>query len=169
MSLVIEDGTGVVTANAYATVAEVDDVLSTNLNALWNSLTDETAREKLVVWATRVLDERVKWFGQKVFQTSGLAWPRAGVKDKEGFPIDDNVVPKPVKVAVAVLCEHLLNGNPDVVDTALNKKMIKVDVVELEFDPRISVRQWPAEVDLIIQGLGYGMFGRGGPKRIIKH
>jgi hypothetical protein len=47
--------------------------------------------------------------------------------------------------------------------------MIKVDVVELEFDPRITDRQVAVEVDLILAGLGYGSFGRGGPKRIIKH
>jgi hypothetical protein len=168
MSLVLEDGTGVVTANAYATVAEIAAILSSNIHSTWMAM-DQDSQEKLVIWATRVLDERVKWFGQKSHQTSGLAWPRAGTKDKEGYPIDDNLVPRQVKVAVAVLAEHLVAGNPDVVDTTANKKMVKVDVVELEFDPRITNRKWPAEVDLIIEGLGYGTFGRGGPKRIIKH
>jgi hypothetical protein len=168
MSLVLEDGTGIVTANAYASVAEIIEIIGTNPKAIYPTL-DPTAQEGIAIWASRVLDERMKWNGTKVFQTSGLAWPRAGVKDREGFPIDDNLVPHPVKVAVAVLAEHLTNGNPDIVDTAMNKKMIKVDVVELEFDPRITVRQWPIEIELILTGLGYGTFGRGGPKRIIKH
>jgi hypothetical protein len=106
----------------------------------------------LVIWATRVLDERVKWFGQKVFQTSGLAWPRAGVKDKEGFPIDDNLVPHPVKVAVAVLAEHLV---------ATATRTSWTPRCQQEDDqggrggtgvrPTHHVPQWPIEVDLILK------------------
>lgn len=168
MSLVIEDGTGVVTANAYASVAEIDAILVTNIHSGWSVL-DPTSKENLVIWATRILDERMKWFGTKTFPTSGLAWPRAGTKDREDYPIDDNLVPKPVKVAVAVLCDHLIAGNPDAVNTASNLKEIKADVVQLNFDPTLAVAKYPVELNLILAGLGYGSWGRSGPKRIIKH
>ncbi len=166
--LVLEDGSGVVTANAYATVEEVTAILTTNIHSGWGVL-DPTTQENLIIWASRVLDERMKWFGTKMYPTSGLAWPRAGTKDREGFPIDDNVVPKPVKDAIAVLCDLLIAGNPDAVTGSDNLKTIKADVVELQFDPNITPRKWPAELSLILSGLGYGSWGRSGPKRIIKH
>lgn len=166
--MVVEDGTGIVLANAYAEVAEITAILDSNIHSKW-SVVDPASQEKLIVWASRILDERVRWNGKKTHDTSGLAWPRYGVRDREGTPIDDNVVPKAVKVAVAVLCEHLITGNPDVVNNASNLKGLKVDVVELEFDPLIYVNKWPQELALILTGLGNGMWGRGGPKRIIKH
>jgi hypothetical protein len=168
MSLVAEDGTGVVTANAYATVVEIDAILTTNIHSGWGVL-DPTSKENLIIWATRILDERMRWFGHKTHQTSGLAWPRYGVKDKEQFLIDDNVVPKAVKVAVAVLADHLIAGNPDAVNSASNLKELKVDVVQLNFDPNLTVAKYPVELTLILDGLGYGSWGRSGPKRIIKH
>lgn len=168
MELVPEDGTGVVTANAYATVAEVIDILSTNIHSKFGVL-DPDSQKNLVIWASRILDERMRWFGSKTFETSGLAWPRVGMRDREGIAIDDNVVPKAVKVAVAVLADHLIAGNPDAVNSASNLKGIKADVVELQFDPLLTVAKYPSELPLILANLGYGTWGRGGPKRIIKH
>lgn len=168
MSLVAEDGSGVVLANAYATVAEITAILDSNIHSKWAVL-DPDSQERLVVWASRLIDERVKWFGAKMHSTSGLAWPRTGTKDKEGTPIDDNVVPRQVKVAVAVLADHLIAGNPDAVNTGSNLSLIKADVVELKFDPTLAVAKYPIELNLILDGLGYGSWGRSGPKRIIKH
>lgn len=168
MSLVLEDGTGVVTANAYATVDEIGAILDSNIHSTW-ALLDPDSQEKLVIWATRLLDERMKWFGHKTYPTSGLAWPRAGTRDRENTPIDDNLVPRQVKVAVAVLADHLIAGNPDAVNTASNLSLIKADVVELKFDPTLAVAKYPIELSLILDGLGYGTWGRSGAKRIIKH
>lgn len=168
MPNVVEDGTGIVLANAYAEVVEVDAILSTNIHSKW-SLIDPADQEKLIAWATRILDERVRWFGKKTHDTSGLAWPRTGAKDREGLPIDDNVVPKAVKVAVAVLADHLALGNPDAVNSASNLTGLKVDVIELEFDANLHVNKFPPELTLILAGLGHASWGRNGPKRIIKH
>jgi hypothetical protein len=166
--MVVEDGTGQVLANAYATVEEVDAILASNIHSGWTIL-DPTTKENLIVWATRLLDERVRWNGKKTHDTSGLAFPRTGVRDREGIAIDDNVVPKQVKVAVAVLADHLIAGNPDAVNTASNLKGLKVDVIELDFDAKLTVAKYPAELSLILEGLGRGTWGRSGPKRIIKH
>jgi hypothetical protein len=116
MSLVIEDGTGVVTANAYATVAEVDAILSTNIHSGGRLDPDSSKRSS---WSGRpVSSTSGSWFGQKCSRPRASRGRAAGVKDREGIPIDDNLVPRPVKVAVAVLAEHLIAGNPDTVDTA---------------------------------------------------
>ncbi len=170
MDIVVEDGTGLPTANSYLTTDEADDLLSVNIYATWGSLTDD-AKEALLMWATRLLDERVKWHGRKVHQTAGLAWPRYGVRDREGFCVDDNLVPAPVKLATAILANHLVvNGaDPEAVDTSNNLTELKVDVIQLKFDANILKQKYPVEVQYILQGLGTVSMGRGGPKFIVRY
>jgi hypothetical protein len=169
MTLVLEDGTGVVTANAYATVAEVDAILAVNIHSKWSLVTDNATKESLIQWASRILDERVRWNGRKTHHTSGLAWPRVCVRDREDTPIDDNVVPRAVKVAVAILADHLLSGDPELANTGSNITQLQVDVVFLKFDARLAPQRYPPELTAILKGLGWLSFGTGGPKRIIKH
>lgn len=169
VAIVVEDGTGIVTANSYATVQEVDDLLSVNIHSNW-SLLDNTAKENLIMWATRILDERVTWKGKKVFETSGLAWPRTGVRNKEGFFLPDDEVPAAVKLATAVLADHLVAGNPESTGNSTgNITKLKVDVVELQFDAKLFVSKYPNELKFILSGLGSISMGKGGYKRIIKH
>lgn len=169
MALVVEDGTGVVTANAYASVAEVDEILAINIHSKWSLLSDAATKEKLIQWASRILDERVKWHGSKTHATSGLSWPRTGVKDREGVAIDDDVVPTAVKVAVAELADHLLAGDPETANSGSNITTLQVDVIMIKFDARLDAERFPPNLAHILYGLGYMTFGRGGPKRIIKH
>ncbi len=172
MALVLEDGTGLPTANAYATVAEVDEILAVNIHSKWSVISDigdNTVKEKLIIWASRILDQRVKWHGRKTFNTSGLAWPRTCVKDREGNLIDDDLVPMAVKVATAELADHLLSGDPETANTGSNITTMQVDVIMLKFDARIDAERFPPNLTHILYGLGYTTFGRGGPKRIIKH
>ncbi len=169
MAIVIEDGTGVPTANAYATVDEVDAILAVNIHSKWSLITDDATKENLIMWASRILDQRVKWHGHKTFDTSGLAWPRKCVKDREGTLIDDDLVPLAVKVAVAELADHLLTGDPETANTGSNITTLQVDVIMIKFDARIDAERYPPNLVHILYGLGYMTFGRGGPKRIIKH
>lgn len=169
MALVVEDGTGVVTANAYATVAEADDILAVNIHSKWSLINDNATKESLIQWASRILDERVKWFGSKTEATSGMAWPRKCVRNREGILIDDNLVPLAVKVAASELADHLLGGDPETANTGSNITALQVDVVMLKFDARLDAERFPPNLAHILYGLGYMSFGRGGPKRIIKH
>lgn len=169
MDIMVEDGTGIVTANAYATVEEVDDILSVNIHSKWSLITDDVTKGNLIIWASRLIDERVIWHGRKTFPTSGLAWPRIRVRDKECLLIDDNVVPNAVKIAVSVLADQLLAGDPEVLNSANNLTMLMVDVITLKFDANIAQNTYTTELNFILKGLGYLSFGRGGPKRIIKH
>lgn len=172
MDLVVEDGTGLPTANSYCTVEEAADILSINVYSTWATLAaTEGAQDAFLMWATRILDERVKWFGTKVYGTSGTAWPRYRAYDKEGFAIDDNVVPKQVKLATAILANFLVvnAGDPEAVNTSNNLTELKVDVILLKFDPTILPNKYPTEISFILSGLGTVSMGRGGPKYIIRY
>ena len=167
MEIFVEDGTGLVTANAYASLAEVDNLLSVNIHSKWSLLDDQTAKENLIMWATRLLDQRVRWYGHKTHATSGLAWPRTGVRDKDRHCVEDDIVPKQVKLATAILAEHLLAGNPEAVNSGSNITALQVDVIALKFDTNKTPDKYPVELRYILDGLGFMSFGRGGPKRII--
>lgn len=169
MDIVVEDGTGIVTANAYASLDEVDEILSVNIHSKWSLLTDEAAKENLIQWASRILDERVKWYGTKMHSTSGLAWPRSCVRNRENILIEDDIVPKEVKIATALLADHLLSGDPEAANTGSNITSLQVDVVVLKFDARLDAQKYPPELNYVLKGLGLMSFGNGGPKRIIKH
>jgi hypothetical protein len=168
VDIVVEDGTGRVTANCYTTIQEADDTLSVNPQSQWKALDDET-KASLLIWATRLLDQRARWNGQKTHQTSGLAWPRIKVRDREGYLVDDNLVPTPVKVATAILAEHLIAGNPEAANTSSNLTSLQVDVIALRFDANQTPEKYPSEIKFILTGLGSVSMGRGGPKRIVKH
>lgn len=168
-ALVVEDGTGIVTANAYASVAEIDDILSYHIHATaWEAL-DPTVKEKLAIWSSQILDTRVRWAGTKTHDTSGLAWPRTGACDREGIAIDDNIVPHQVKEAIAVLSKHLIGNDPDEVNSASNLEAIQADVVMLKFDPKLNVAKFPDSINYILKGLGRASMGHGGPKRIVRY
>ena len=169
VEVVVEDGTGVVTANSYVTVEEADAILEYMIHATaWHSA-DLVLKEKLVVWATEILDIRTTWKGCKTHETSGLAWPRTGVYNSEHILIADNSVPKEVKTATSILANHLIGNDPNEVNSQSNLEMIQADVVVLRFDPRLRVEKFPQMVSLTIAGLGRGNFGFGGPKHIVKH
>lgn len=168
MVIVVEDGTGIVIANSYLTVEEADDILSVNIHSTWAML-DEITKANLLMWASRVIDERVRWNGKKLHATSGLGWPRYGVRDKEGNLIDDDTVPRAVKVATATLAQHLITGNPEVANSNQNLTELSVDVITLKFDSKLVPDKYPTQIKFILAGLGTVSMGRGGPKRIVKH
>jgi hypothetical protein len=168
VDILVETGLGLITANAYASVAEVDDILSVNIHSTW-SILDEPTKANLIMWATRLLDTKVRWYGDKMYRNSALAWPRENVRDADGFPIDDNIVPRQVKLATALLADHLVTGNPELVNSSTNLTSLKADVIELKFDANLQPAKYPVEIRLVLAGLGTVSMGRGGPKRIIKH
>lgn len=166
-TLVVEDGTGLPTANALATVAEADVILEVNPHSLW-SLNDDPTKANLLIWATRLLIERTKWSGCKKFENAGTPFPRSGLRDREGFAVADDEVPQQVKVAVALLAEHLATADPTAVNVASNLKELEADVVKLVFNDLNQPSKWPASVKVALAPLGQFLAGRG-PKFIIKH
>lgn len=170
MAIVVEDGTGLPTANSYISVEDAVAILSTNIYSQFPT-TDPAIQANLLIWASRLLDERVRWHGYKYQPTSGLAWPRYDVRDREGCYIDSDVVPQAVKTATAVLANHLLvaAADPEAADGTINLTSLKVDVISFTYDPKIIKEKYPPEIQFILQGLGWVSMGRGGPKYIIRH
>jgi hypothetical protein len=93
-TLVVEDGTGLSTANSYATVEEADVYFDGRLHGeRWVGADDDTKTAALI-WATALLDQVCVWRGTPVKPCAqdgftgtvqALRWPRVGVPARDGI------------------------------------------------------------------------------------
>jgi hypothetical protein len=83
LTLVKEDGTGKVDANAYASVADADAYHEGHLYATaWTGATTEQ-REAALVMATRLVDSLFQFHGTKATGAQALQWPREDCPDPD--------------------------------------------------------------------------------------
>jgi hypothetical protein len=82
MAIVVEDGTIIAGANAYASLVDLDTYHEERLNTLWTDAEDET-KEAAMLRATAGLESkyRGRWFGVKADHNAAtapqfLSWPR---------------------------------------------------------------------------------------------
>lgn len=75
--------------------------------AAWQALSG-TDEKRYLVTATRMLD-RAKWRGQITDPDTPqlLEWPRSGLVDKNGLPVDPNTVPVEVEEATYELANYM--------------------------------------------------------------
>lgn len=96
----VEDGTGVIAANAYDTVANITQYHANAGNDYWGRLSPANMQTS-IVRATSYIDKRFspKFRGTRRQLRQGLAWPRLGAYDNDGFYID--AIPSQILHAVA--------------------------------------------------------------------
>lgn len=94
MSLIVEDGTGLSTAESYASVAECDTYLANNGITIWAPLLT-VEKEQALRRATHFMLQvyRVQWKGQRVNATQSLDWPRWNVQLPDLFGTVNAYVP----------------------------------------------------------------------------
>ena len=152
-------------SNSYLTVEEADEYHATRLhNSGWASA-DAADKEKALIWATRMLDNGVRFVGRRygLYQEQALQWPRNSATDREGFYIEYNVIPRQVKEATAELAWLLLARDRTAAESGDSTQAIRsvaVGPIRLGFsEDREKVRETREEpipatgVDLL-QGLG---------------
>lgn len=98
MSIVVEDGTGVTSAVAYSTAAELRAYVPRGGLAVPSGASDATL-EAALVRGTAYVEAAFsgRWPGVRDTETQGLAWPRAGAWDVDGYALSG--VPQAVKNA----------------------------------------------------------------------
>lgn len=133
MALVVEDGTGLATAESYESVANADVFVAKwyGADTDWDGATTgekETALRK----ATRFIDGEYgrRWFGTRTNETQALDWPLEGVVDLDGFAIDNNEIPQAVKDAVCEMAYRAIKGatffEPDTEPFGLKSERVEV-------------------------------------------
>jgi hypothetical protein len=133
MSLVVEDGTGLSNADALISVAFADSYHTANGNSTWTG--DDSLKEQAIRRATAFISSGYAWAGYRTRgRKQSLAWPRAGVVDREGYAILIDEIPVEVKNAVAEIALREL-----VSPGAMNPDFIAASVVKREQVGSLSV------------------------------
>lgn len=134
MALIVEDGTGLATAESYISVADADTRMTNLGNTNWTTLT-ATEKEQALRRATVYMEQayRSRWSGYRNGDTQALSWPRNGVVIDRYILVDDDVVPAAVADACADLAFRAAAGdlNADLERGVVRKK---VGPLETEYD-----------------------------------
>jgi len=124
MSIVVENGTGLASADSYLSVADADTYHSDRANTSWTG-TDEV-KEIALRKATQYLDSTYNWIGKIYSTTQSLSWPRVGVLDRQGRDLEGSV-PQPIKNAIAELA--MISLTLDLVSNTTSDDYIKREKV----------------------------------------
>jgi hypothetical protein len=100
VAFVVEDGTGLSTANAYISVATGDTHHADRGRTDWAAATNAN-REMAIVRATDYIDQRfgIRFIGEKGSGSQALEWPRLSAFDKDGYLL--NGIPTQIEKACA--------------------------------------------------------------------
>lgn len=140
-TLVVEDGTGKVDSESYATIAFADDYHSKRGNDDWAAQI-LNKKEAALRKATDFMTERyrTRWLGFRVTMTQALDWPRYDVPiydtpgGARGFPAvyAMNIVPGQVQRACCEFALRVAQGldlSPDLAAAVKSKKVGPIEVV----------------------------------------
>lgn len=151
----VENGTGLAAANSYVSVTEATDYLIQNnfVFTTWDNL-DTGDKQKLLSWASRYLDQKARWNGEKTVEDSGLRWPRKGVEDVDGIEIAEDEIPRQLKQATIEMTRYLMEGDRSADRGQDGLKEVQVDVIRLVFDTSYRLPEVPNEINNMLRGLG---------------
>lgn len=135
MALTVETGSGSATADALISLAACGAYHLARGNAGWTGA--DADKESAIRRASAVLSMAYPWAGMRSHgRSQALAWPRAGVVDREGYGILATEIPVEIVSACAeiALRELVSPGamSPDVVPSELVKRE-KIGPMETEY------------------------------------
>ena len=153
---------------SYCTVDEADTFLTPNIHATtWFALST-TDKEKLLAFATKFLDDRVRWEGTKTVAASGLRWPRTGVVDRDSRAIGANEIPTQLKRATAEMARYLVDADRTTERSQDGLKELKADVIELVFNETYRLPVVPSHMHFLVEGLGILRGNGRGTARVLR-
>lgn len=154
MSLVVEDGTGLSTAEAYCSVAEATAYHAARGNTAWGDL-DTSVQEQALRAATDYMvgEYRMRWSGERKTDEQALDWPRSLVPRKDrgagGYYADD-AVPQEVKNACASLALRASTATLRK-DQTQRKSSVTIGPIHTTYEAGSKVAATYAEVDAMLK------------------
>ncbi len=160
MAIVVEDGSGLSTAETYITIVDADAYHAARGNPSAWSGASTTTKESCLRAAACYLDAEYKWRGTRKREAQSLAWPRLYVVDDDNFAISSTVVPERVRRATAELAlRHITTSiMPDSNTGGVVRERSKVGPLETEkeYAGTKSTRADFPIVDNLVKGLVVG-------------
>lgn len=161
LTLVKEDGSGLVNANSYADKDDGDAYHEARLNATaWTGASDAN-KEIALCMATSLIDRYFDFGGYKTSESQALQWPRELVPNPDIYEVGigqywpSDEVPKPVQDATCELARLLLGSDRTAAPQGEGIKRFKVEgAVEIEFDKFDRADTVPTEVQMLLSKVG---------------
>lgn len=155
MALTLIATAGAVNANSYCTLAEAYIYHQSRLHSMptWDAADDGEEKAPALVWATRLLDETLKWVGLKATDAQALRWPRTFAYDIDGIEISDTTIPQFLKNATAEYAFYLLGTDMTADDTRdlMGFEELKVGPISLKVDKYTKKPVLPRSVAQIVR------------------
>lgn len=163
MTFTVEDGTGLNTANSYATVTEFNSYW--DLRGFVHSSYTDAQKQVALVKATDYIElrYRVRFIGTREFETQALSFPRLSLYDEDGRKVLG--VPKQLKNATIEYAKRALTAelvtDPEESGKVVQRKKEKVGPLEEETEyvlggHIITYKSYPAADKLLKEYLGAG-------------
>jgi len=134
MSIVVEDGTGLATAESYISVADASTYFTARGNTTWDAIATDALREAYLRQATEYMIStyRRRWQGVRLDEDQALDWPRDGVV-VDSWEVDNDSVPTIIERACAELALKASSAElqPDLTQGVLSEQ---VGVIKVEYD-----------------------------------
>ena len=133
MALVVEDGSGLSTAESYASVAFATTFLkSVGKGDAWDAIDDKEVALRLATMYM-LQQYRALWQGTRTRSAQALDWPRYDVC-VDGFDVLANIVPDDIKKACALLALKTAAGDltADVSRATSSEKVGDIEVKYFE-------------------------------------
>jgi hypothetical protein len=167
VAFVVEDGSGVVGANSYTSVAFADAYFAERGNTVWDAIADDADKEKLLILATDYIELIFcrRFIGEMVATDQALSWPR-----NNADPYANNVIPIVLQKACAEYARRA-NDGPLLPDPTVDSngfasvvKKKKIGPIEKEFEVMNGgqiylVRSYPVPDAFMYKLLAPGTYG----------
>ena len=155
MTLIVEDGTGLATAESYCTLVEAAAYHTAQGNAAWAALASDTVREQCLRRATAYLVNayRDKWAGTRMLAAQALDWPRSLVPRKDLPQLQyyaNDAVPTEVKNANASIALRAATLTL-LADQGQRKSSVSVGPISTTYEAGSKVATTYAEIDAMLR------------------
>lgn len=151
MALIVEDGTGLSTAESYIPIADADIYIAAykGANTTWDDATDG-AKEIAARQASQYLDGAYNWKGEIYSSGQALDWPRNYIYNDRGLM--EVGIPTKLEQATAEVMYLIITGVTitENVDRSKQTKREKVDVIEVEYESGASQQPSFPEVNRLL-------------------
>lgn len=168
--LVKENGSGLTTANSYASIADGDAYHEGHLyGSAWTGASTAT-KEAALVMATRVIDGCYQFNGFKVAADQALQWPRKQAFDADaGADFASDAIPAVLVNATCDLARELIKADTtDAVDGEGVSQLSIANSVFVQFAKKDSQEKVSPTAQLYLQKLGVYLGRQSGMVRLIR-
>lgn len=171
-TLVVEDGTGLSSANSYVSYQEAVDYvfrIPDLYSSAWQEIRhDEFKITQLAIWATQLLDDWLYFPGTfRVYQFQALNFPMLGLVDQSGVYIPHSPLPAFIKRATSQMMFELSKSDR-VVEPTRGLSAASVGPLSVTFDPNQShvAKTVPRSVAVIVVPYGGKVRGASGIRTV---